>query len=51
MPWPRRAKEITAYVLRLGKLPLDMGPDASGTAILDDDPDTDLDDSPLVIGQ
>ena len=51
MPWPRRAKEIMAYALRIGKLPLDMGPEASGTAILDDDPDPDLDDSSLVIGQ
>jgi putative phosphoesterase len=47
MPWPRRAKEITASVLRLGRLPVPMGPEGSATAILDDDPD--LDDSSLVI--
>jgi putative phosphoesterase len=45
MPWPRRAKEIMSYVLRLGRLPLEMGPDGSGTAALDDDPDADLNDS------
>ncbi len=45
MPWPRRAKDITSYVLRLGRLPIEMGPDGSGTAILDDDPDADLNDS------
>jgi putative phosphoesterase len=45
MPWPRRAKEITSYVLRLGRLPMEMGPDGSGTAILDDDPDADIEDS------
>jgi diadenosine tetraphosphatase ApaH/serine/threonine PP2A family protein phosphatase len=39
MPWPRRAKEVTAYVLRLGRLPLNMGADGSGTAPLNDSPD------------
>src|SRR5205823_11899372 len=41
MPWPRKAKDITAYVLRLGRLPDQMGPEGSGTAPLDDDPDPD----------
>ena len=45
MPWPRRAKDITSYVLRLGRLPTDMEPEGSGTAILDDDPDADPEDS------
>ncbi len=51
MPWPRRAKELTVTSLRLGRLPLEMGPEASGTAILDDDRDPDLDDSSLVLGR
>jgi putative phosphoesterase len=40
MPWPRRAKDITSYVLRLGRLPDDVGLDGAGTA-LDDEPDLD----------
>jgi putative phosphoesterase len=46
MPWPRRAKDIMTRVLRLGRLPAQMGPEGSGTAI-DDDPDPD-DDAPVV---
>ena len=37
MPWPRRTKEITSHVLRFGKLPLDMRPEASISDVLDDD--------------
>jgi putative phosphoesterase len=40
MPWPRRAKDIMAYVLRLGRLPVHTEEDGSGSA-LDDDPDPD----------
>jgi putative phosphoesterase len=42
MPWPRRAKEITAHVLRLGRLPSAMEDDGSDLS-LDDEPDPDLD--------
>jgi putative phosphoesterase len=38
MPWPRRAKDITAYVLRLGRLPHELGADGLETT-MDDDPD------------
>ena len=40
MPWPRRAKEITSTVLRLGRLPAVMDQDGP-TSELDDDPDAD----------
>ena len=40
MPWPRRAKDITASVLRLGRLPDQTGPDGLESAP-DDDPDPD----------
>ncbi len=43
MPWPRRAKDIMGYVLRTGRLPDLAGPDWSGTADVDDDPDPDSD--------
>jgi putative phosphoesterase len=39
MPWPRRAKDIMAYVLRFGKLPAQDGAETSGTLNIDDDPD------------
>ena len=29
MPWPRKAKEMTAFVLRLGRLPLEPAPKAT----------------------
>jgi putative phosphoesterase len=41
MPWPRRAKELTAYVLRLGRLPIEMGPEGLESALIDDNPDAD----------
>ena len=47
MPWPRRAKDIMAYVLRVGRLPAADGPEwsispeTSGTSDIDDDPDPD----------
>jgi putative phosphoesterase len=40
MPWPRRAKEITAYVLRTGRLPEVAEPAWSGTADIDDEPES-----------
>jgi putative phosphoesterase len=43
MPWPRRAKEITAHVLRTGRLPDILGQDASGTADIDEDPEPRVD--------
>jgi putative phosphoesterase len=44
MPWPRRAKDITAAVLRLGRLPL---PELNGTGVVsDDEPSTDAEDAP-----
>ena len=42
MPWPQRAKEMTAYVLRLGRLPLEPAVEGAETAILEDEPDLDL---------
>jgi putative phosphoesterase len=41
MPWPRRAKEMTASVLRLGRLPVEMGPEGLDTALIDENPDPD----------
>src|SRR5262249_10355735 len=47
MPWPRRAKDIMAHVLRVGRLPAADGPEwsispeTSGTSDIDDDPDPD----------
>ncbi len=54
--WPRRAKDMMAYVLRLGRLPLETGPEAPETAILEGDPDPDSvpdldDESSTVFGQ
>ena len=40
MSWPRRAKEITAYVLRTGRLPEAAGLAWSGTADIDDAPES-----------
>jgi putative phosphoesterase len=40
MPWPRRAKDITASVLRLGRLPAQFDQDEPSTAS-DGEPDTD----------
>ena len=46
MPWPRRAKDIMAHVLRVGRLPAPDGPEwckprGLGTADIEDDPDAD----------
>jgi putative phosphoesterase len=41
MPWPRRAKDMTAYVLRLGRLPVGMDPAGPEIALIDDNPDPD----------
>ena len=38
MPWPRRAKEILGYVLRVGRLPALAGPEWSGTPDIEDEP-------------
>jgi putative phosphoesterase len=43
MPWPQRAKDLTAYVLRSGRLPAPDGPELSGTPDIDDDPDPEPD--------
>jgi len=40
MPWPRRAKDITSTVLRLGRLPASMNHNGADSE-LDDDPDAD----------
>jgi len=40
MPWPRRAKDITACVLRVGRLPAQFDEGEPSTAS-DDEPDTD----------
>jgi putative phosphoesterase len=40
MPWPRRAKDVTAHVLRLGRLPVQTLEDGSESAG-DDEPDPD----------
>jgi putative phosphoesterase len=40
MPWPRRAKDIAASVLRLGRLPAALDPEGP-TSELDDEPDAD----------
>jgi len=42
MPWPRRAKDITACVLRLGRLPAHLDEDEPSTAS-DEEPDADED--------
>jgi predicted phosphodiesterase len=39
MPWPRRAKEIMAFVLRTGRLPDLAGPAWSGTPGVEDEPE------------
>jgi putative phosphoesterase len=40
MPWPRRAKDILAYVLRVGRLPALAGPGWSAApSSIEDDPD------------
>jgi putative phosphoesterase len=49
MPWPRRAREITASVLRMGRLPFQSLEDGSELTA-DDDPDPD-DSSSVVMGQ
>jgi putative phosphoesterase len=42
MPWPRRAKDITASVLRLGRMPAQLDDDGPSTES-DDEPDADED--------